>query len=110
MPKEKNIMKTTIAVFMLIVSTMSFVGCSAESFVAKGYVISQTERGYSISIGSAKGIQIGDVLQVIRPANDKRTVIVGKVKVTKVTDEYLSTIELLEGTVRHGDQVEKWAK
>lgn len=103
-------MKTTIAVIAFVTSAMFIIGCSVESFVAKGYVTAQTEQGYSINVGSAKGLQIGDVLQVTRQVNDKRTAITGKVRVTKILGVNSSIVELLTGSVQHGDHVEKWSR
>ncbi len=103
-------MKTRIAVVAAIASVLVIISCTGESLVARGYVTSQIGGEYSISVGSANGLQTGDVLQVVRQVNDKRTAITGKVKVTKVLGENSSTIEALSGTVQRGDRVEKWAR
>ncbi|MEW6060896.1 MAG: hypothetical protein AB1600_03035 [Bacteroidota bacterium] len=103
-------MKTIAVVAAVVAFTLLVVGCSGESLVARGYVTSQIGGEYSISVGSANGLQTGDVLQVVRQVNDKRTAITGKVKVTKVVGENSSTIEALSGTVQRGDRVERWAR
>lgn len=103
-------MRTITVVVVTIAFTLLVIGCSGESLVVRGYVTSQNGGEYSISAGSANGLQTGDVLQVVRQVTDKRTAITGKVKVTKVLGETSSIIEALSGTVQRGDRVEKWTR
>ncbi len=89
-----------------IILTIVAVGCS-ESLVTRGYVTGRTDNTVFIDVGSANGIQAGDVLQLYA-VNEKRSFLEGKVKVETVTGEKSSIAVVLKGNPKRGDKVEKW--
>ena len=89
-----------------LILTIVAIGCS-ESLVTRGYVTGRTDNKVFIDVGSANGIQPGDVLQLYA-VNEKRAVLAGKVKVEKVTGENSSIAVALQGNPAPGDKVEKW--
>ena len=98
-----RIMISAIAVMLLAIV---MVGCS-ESLVTTGYVTGRTDNKIFIDVGSANGIQAGDVLQLYA-VNEKRSVLEGKVKVEKVLGNNSSVAVVLRGNPVRGDKVEKW--
>ena len=89
-----------------IILTIVVVGCS-ESLVTRGYVTGRTENKVFIDVGSANGIQAGDVLQLYA-VNEKRSVLAGEVKVEKIFGDNSSVAVVLRGNPVRGDKVEKW--
>ena len=95
---------------LVILLAAGFIGCSTESFVARGYVTGHTANGFIISIGSDDGIQAGDTLRIVRPFSTNVKEIAGKVVVVRVIGDNSSVIEVLNGTIEPGDRIEKWVR
>lgn len=94
----------------VILLAVRFIGCSAESLVARGYVTGHTASGFIISVGSEDGIQTGDTLRIARPFSTKKTVIAGKVRVIQLVGTNSSIIKVLSGNILPGDRIEKWVR
>ena len=101
-------MRTIISGIAVILLIIVVVGCSA-SLVTRGYITGRTDSKVFIDVGSANGIQAGDVLQLYA-VNEKRAVLAGKVKVEKVLGDNSSVAVVLRGNPVRGDKVEKWKK
>ena len=99
-------MRSFISGITAILLAAVIVGCS-ESLVTRGYVTGRTDNKIFIDVGSANGIQAGDVLQLYA-VNEKRAVLSGKVKVEKVLGDNSSVAVVLRGNPERGDKVEKW--
>ncbi len=99
-------MRTITLGITAILLTIAAVGCS-ESLVTRGYVTGRTENKVFIDVGSANGIQAGDVLQLYA-VNEKRSVLAGEVKVEKIFGDNSSVAVVLRGNPVRGDKVEKW--
>ena len=105
---RKNIMRARLIEVAVVLLAVGFIGCSAESLVARGYVTGRTANGFIISIGSDDGIQNGDTLRIVRPFSSNVKEIAGKVMVVRVLGNNSSAIEVLNGRILPGDRIEKW--
>ena len=105
---RKNIMGPRLIKVAALLLAAGFMGCSAESLVARGYVTERTANGFIISIGSDDGIQTGDTLRIVRPFSTKKTILAGKVEVVQVLGDNSSVIKILRGAIISGDRIEKW--
>jgi len=95
----------------MTLATTLFLGCSLGSSVIKGSVIMQTATEAHINLGSDDGLKVGDTLIVWRDerasTGTTRTVRVGMVRVVRILDESHSIVDVLAGTLRERDTVEK---
>ena len=105
---RKNIMRPRLTKIAVVLLAAGFIGCSAESLVARGYVTERTANGFIISIGSDDGIQTGDTLRIVRPFSSNVKEIAGKVMVVRVLGDNSSVIKILTGKIISGDRIEKW--
>jgi len=94
---------------LMVVLTSALIGCS-ESLVARGYVEAENADEFTISLGTASNIQIGDTLRVVHSWNPERPFITGKVKVVKILGDNSSVVKVVSGKVVQGDRVEKWSR
>ena len=108
--ERKNIMGRRLLQVLVILLAAGYIGCSAESLVARGYVTGRTANGFIISIGSDDGIQTGDTLRIVRPFSSNVKEIAGKVMVVRVLGDNSSVIEVLNGRIEPGDRIEKWVR
>ncbi len=94
-----------------LITTVLVVACSAGFRVIKGSVIIRTPTEARIDLGSEDGIQVGDTLTVWREerreGTSTRTVRVGTVRVASMLDREHATVEVLTGSLRERDRVEK---
>lgn len=104
-------MKTRVIDAAIIFLAVFIIGCSSGPSVAKGYVVMRTTSEAHINLGADDGVQVGDTLTVWRQessgATTNRTVRVGMVRVTKLLDDHNAAVEILTGTLRERDSVEK---
>ena len=105
---RKDIMRARPIQVAVVLLAAGFIGCSAESLVARGYVTGRTADGFIISIGSDDGIQTGDTLRIVRPFSSNVKEIAGRVMVVRVLGDNSSAIEVLNGRILPGDRIEKW--
>ncbi len=77
----------------------------------KGSVVMLDSAGAHIDLGKESGLVIGETLIVYREVpitgHQTQTDRVGIVRVTKYLDNKYSAVEVLEGSVREGDRVER---
>ncbi len=106
--EKKDIIGRRLLHVLVILLAAGFIGCSAESLVARGYVTGRTANGFIISIGSDDGIQTGDTLRIVRPFSSNVKEIAGRVMVVRVLGDNSSAIEVLNGRILPGDRIEKW--
>lgn len=96
---------------LTMLSVAPFLGCSLESNVTKGSVIMITATEAHINLGSGDELKVGDTPSVWRDERSEglrtRTVRVGFARIIRVLDENHSVVELLTGTLRERDSVEK---
>lgn len=85
--------------------------CSPSSRVVKGNVMMRTTSEAHVDLGADDGIHVGDTLAVYREeplsSHETRTRRVGLVRVIKLIDKDYSAVEVLEGSLKEGDTVEK---
>lgn len=80
----------------------------------KGSIVMLDSAGAHIDLGKESGLVVGDTLTVYREepitSHQTRTVRVGRVRVTKYLDNKYSAVEVLEGSVREDDRVERTSR
>ena len=107
---RKNIMRARLIEVAVVLLAVGFIGCSAESLVARGYVTGRTANGFIISIGSGDEVQTGDTLRIVRPFSSNVKEIAGKVVVVRVLGDASSVIRVVNGQILTGDRIEKWVR
>ena len=108
--EKKNMMGRRLLYVLVILLAAGFIGCSAESLVARGYVTGRTANGFIISIGSGDEVQTGDTLRIVRPFSSNVKEIAGKVVVVRVLGDASSVIRVVNGQILTGDRIEKWVR
>lgn len=108
MAKEAN-MKNPMTCGGLVLVVLLVVSCFGSNLI-KGSVVMRTDSEAHIVLGSDDEIQVGDTLTVWRQEHSgatTRTVPVGTVRAIRILDEGHSAVEVVRGSIRERDLVEK---
>jgi hypothetical protein len=92
---------------LALATALLIASCSPSSRIVKGNVMMRTTSEAHVD----HGIHVGDTLAVYREeplsSHETRTRRVGLVRVIKLIDKDYSAVEVLEGSLKEGDTIEK---